>query len=61
MKHKYCIPIFTFLVGVITGIAGVFVWQVFGKPVEPAYDGRADGFIEPDDYLGKTQPVKVME
>jgi len=75
MKHKYRIPLFTFLAGIITGIAGVFVWQVWGKPTKPAYDGWADEFIEPDYYeglgleavtravysVGKTQPVKVVE
>lgn len=61
MKHKYCNPLFTFCIGVITGIAGVFVWQVWGKPTKPAYDGWADDFLEPDDYLAKTQPVKVVD
>jgi len=57
--------ILAFILGVITGIAGVFVWQMWGKPTEPAYDGWADEFLEPDDYLGNyledTQPIKAVE
>lgn len=50
--------IFTFLAGVITGVAGVFVWQVWGKPTKPAYDGWADEFLEPDDYLNELDEPK---
>lgn len=35
MKHKYCIPLLTFIAGIITGVVGMFVWQVFGREVEP--------------------------
>jgi hypothetical protein len=42
------------LIGIAVGIVGVFIYQVWGKPAVPTYDGWADSFGIED-----TQPIII--
>ena len=76
MKHKYWKPLLTFASGVVVGVVGISLYELFGKPVlpkpeivkhdltyhfEPEYDGWAEQFNEPEPDTEDTQPVKVMD
>jgi len=59
MKH-----LLSFLAGVIVGVIGVFVYQVFGKPVEPTrpatpMEGLAHFIGGLSRSLDDTQPIYI--